>query len=306
MKLLQYLAPLVLLVSTIDGRSNRKIDWSLVRPISEFPHVTRWIQNLLGNVTTANSHNNHSQRIVGGQVASSDQIPYQAAILADVEDGSGLCGGVLISANYVLTAAVCVHGASEGTVILGARNLQDENEDGQVRIDFTSSDYQVHEGYVEFIFRNNIAVIRLPSPVPVSSRIQPALLPASTDTRTFAGMLGTVSGFGRTSDGSTSFSDVLRYVYNPILTNADCNAGWWGDLVDGQKMCLSNASGRGPCVGDDGGPLTVQDAGQSLLVGFFSFGAVLGCEANWPAVFVRVTFYLDWIQAHTDVVIRSG
>lgn len=225
--------------------------------------------------------------------------------MADIEDGSGLCGGVLISANYVLTAAVCVNGASEGTVILGAQNLQNENEDGQVRMDFTSSDVHVHEEYVEFIFRHNIAAIRLPQPVAVTERIRPAVLPAATDSRTFAGMQATISGFGRTSDASTSFSDVLRYVSNPIMTNADCGAGYYGDLIDGQKMCLAYFNTRGPCIGDDGGPLTVQDAGQSLLVGIFSFGSVVGCESQWPTVFVRITFYLDWIASHTDVVIGS-
>lgn len=230
----------------------------------------------------------------------------QVAILADIEDGWGLCGGALISTNYVLTAAVCVNGANEGTVILGAQNLQNENEAGQVRVDFSSSDVSIHEEYVEFIFRNNIAVIRLPQSVSVTERIRPAVLPAVTDSRTFSGMQGTVSGFGRTSDASTSFSDVLRYVSNPILTNADCSAGWYGDLVDGQKMCLAYTNARGPCIGDVGGPLTVQDAGQSLIVGLFSFGYAAGCESQWPAVFVRVTFYLNWIASHTDAVIGSN
>ncbi|EAT40041.1 AAEL008199-PA [Aedes aegypti] len=304
MKYLAVLSVVVALVGlsvaiSVAGKSTRKIDWSLVRPISEFAHVRQRIQSLTETKSLMN------QRIVGGQIASPGQIPYQAAILADIEDGSGLCGGVLISANYVLTAAVCVNGASEGTVILGAQNLQNENEDGQVRMDFTSSDVHVHEEYVEFIFRHNIAAIRLPQPVAVTERIRPAVLPAATDSRTFAGMQATISGFGRTSDASTSFSDVLRYVSNPIMTNADCGAGYYGDLIDGQKMCLAYFNTRGPCIGDDGGPLTVQDAGQSLLVGIFSFGSVVGCESQWPTVFVRITFYLDWIASHTDVVIGS-
>ncbi|XP_062549418.1 brachyurin-like [Armigeres subalbatus] len=289
---------------SIPGKSVRKIDWSLVRPISEFPHVQQITKNILGDSASEKFASN--QRIVGGQVASAGQIPYQAAILADIDDGSGLCGGVLISSNYVLTAAVCVNGASEGTVILGAQNLQNENEVGQLRLDFTGSDVKIHEEYVEFIFRHNIAIVRLPQSVPITDRIRPAVLPAGSDSRTFAGLQGTVSGFGRTSDASTSFSEVLRYVSNPILTNADCNAGWYGDLIDGQKLCLSYSNTRGPCVGDNGGPLTVQDAGQSLLVGVFSFGSVIGCESLWPSVYVRVTFYLNWIAANTDVVIRSN
>lgn len=57
------------------GGASRKIDWSLVRPISEFPHVARRIQNLLGDVAAVKT--NRNQRIVGGTIASPGQIPYQ-------------------------------------------------------------------------------------------------------------------------------------------------------------------------------------------------------------------------------------
>lgn len=43
-------------------------------------------------------------RIVGGNNAYSNQFPYQVAVLG----GGVLCGGSLISRNYVVTAAHCV------------------------------------------------------------------------------------------------------------------------------------------------------------------------------------------------------
>lgn len=47
-------------------------------------------------------------------------------------------------------------------------------------------------------------------------------------------------------------------------------------------------------AGDSGGPLTVQRGG-SVQVGIVSFGLGFACEAVWPTVFTRVTYFMDWI-----------
>jgi secreted trypsin-like serine protease len=55
--------------------------------------------------------------------------------------------------------------------------------------------------------------------------------------------------------------------------------------------------------GDSGGPLVSrEDDGNYTEVGIVSFGHVSGCEKGYPAVFTRVTSYLDWI----DNVIASN
>uniref|UniRef100_A0A182RF92 Peptidase S1 domain-containing protein n=1 Tax=Anopheles funestus TaxID=62324 RepID=A0A182RF92_ANOFN len=285
----------------VDGAHYQgTIDWSRVRPLHEFPHIAARVGQLK-EVQLDGGFKGPSMRIVGGSIATAGQIPYQVAVLSDLESGQALCGGVLLSNNFVLTAGVCVENTSGGVIVLGALNLQNEAEAGQVRITFAAGNVRLHEEFLGVIFRNNIAVIQLSQSVTFSDRIQPVRIPAATDSRTFAGMLATVSGFGRTSDSSTSFSDVLRYVRNPIMTNVDCHDTAWGGLIDGQKMCLHYMEARAPCDGDVGGPMTVEDGGNTMLVGLYSFGSVLGCESDWPAVFVRVTFYRQWIVANTDV-----
>uniref|UniRef100_A0A182M6N8 Peptidase S1 domain-containing protein n=1 Tax=Anopheles culicifacies TaxID=139723 RepID=A0A182M6N8_9DIPT len=115
-------------------------------------------------------------------------------------------------------------------------------------------------------------------------------------------MIGTVSGFGRTTDtGSTS--PVVRFTSNPVMTNADCNRHWSTTQVQPQNVCQTTDGGRSSCNGDSGGPLTVQDGGRSLQIGLVSFGsAASGCSGPMPKVFARVSYFLDFIEANSDFV----
>lgn len=51
-------------------------------------------------------------RIVGGQLAATAQFPFQVSLRYF---GSHICGGSIISENYILTAAHCVVTASGST-----------------------------------------------------------------------------------------------------------------------------------------------------------------------------------------------
>uniref|UniRef100_A0AAG5DEY6 Peptidase S1 domain-containing protein n=1 Tax=Anopheles atroparvus TaxID=41427 RepID=A0AAG5DEY6_ANOAO len=105
----------------------------------------------------------------------------------------------------------------------------------------------------------------------------------------------------RVGAAATGTSNFVRYASNPILSNSDCLTYWTPIYLGAENICMSGAGGRSPCFGDSGGPLTVSiDAGRSLLVGITSFGAAIGCAAGYPSVFVRVSYYRDWIQQNSD------
>ncbi|XP_019563945.2 brachyurin-like [Aedes albopictus] len=246
-------------------------------------------------------------RIVNGQEARPNQFPYQALVLSFFDGGnSGLCGGTILTPNFVMTAAHCVvigTVATHGTVVLGAHNRQ-VVEATQQRFSFDQ--INAHPSYIAALLRNDIATVRLSAPAVFNEFVQPIDIPALSDTRTFAGMTGIISGFGRTSDETGSpASDVVMYSSNPILTNADCAASWNSILIGAQNICLSGAGGRSVCNGDSGGPLAVQDSGRSLQVGIASFVHVNGCASGMPSGFVRVSHYLQWIADNSDVVLRN-
>ena len=46
--------------------------------------------------------------------------------------------------------------------------------------------------------------------------------------------------------------------------------------------------------------MTVASYG-GIQVGIVSFGAAAGCDLNHPAAFARVTSFIDFLEANTDV-----
>ncbi|XP_047486378.1 chymotrypsin BI-like [Penaeus chinensis] len=231
-------------------------------------------------------HVNATPRIVGGVEATPHSWPHQAALFID---DMYFCGGSLISNEWVLTAAHCMDGAGFVEVVLGAHNIR-ENEASQVSI--VSTDFFTHENWNSWLLTNDIALIKLPSPVSTNSNIKTVRLPSSDVS---VGTTVTPTGWGRPSDSASGISDVLRQVNVPVMTNDECNSVY-GIVGDG-VVCIDGTGGKSTCNGDSGGPLNL----NGMTYGITSFGSSAGCEKGYPAAFTRVHYYLDWIEQKTGV-----
>lgn len=228
-----------------------EINWNKLRPAWRMPRYWKRLpkdimRQMVSEIKDLPKHRPES-RIVGGYFATPGQFPYQIVMIANFPEGGALCGGSVLSQNFILTAAHCVDLASGGTIILGAHDRTNANEPGQVRIPFTADGVYYHESWDPSLIRYDIATVRLSTPVQFSDRIQPVTLPKWSDLENdFAGTIGTVSGFGRFSDEINAASDVLRYVTNPIQTNQACNIRFLG-LIQPENICLAGENGRGAC-----------------------------------------------------------
>uniref|UniRef100_A0A182LU12 Peptidase S1 domain-containing protein n=1 Tax=Anopheles culicifacies TaxID=139723 RepID=A0A182LU12_9DIPT len=290
-------------VLAVVGGETIDIDWSKVRPIEDFDHY--WSR--LPAPLRVYRYSKPSSRITNGQEATPGQFPYHTILLSNFATGTALCGGSVLTRNFILTAAHCVVSegstlARDGVAIMGSHN-RTVREDSQQRIRYASSGIFRHPNYVSSSLRNDIALVRLNSSMIFTDRIQPVRLPAHSDTRLFGGFIGTVCGYGRTSDTSSSISSVLMFTTNAIMTNAECIVQWSFATISSQNVCMWGTGGRSSCNGDSGGPVTVPDGGP-LLIGLVSFGSARGCAVGKPSVHTRVSYYLDWIEATSDFIAR--
>ncbi|KAJ8719737.1 hypothetical protein PYW08_011912 [Mythimna loreyi] len=261
-----------------------------------------------GNDCEGESCSKHSSRIVGGERTEPNSRPFQVALYSRVGTTGelGFCGGSLLSQEWVVTAAHCLfHDGEEVNhvqAILGAHSLYDRYENGRRVVNV--NELVIHPEYEPTTFTNDIALIKLANAVQITDTIRTIQLPyRNISAFNFAGMGGTVSGWGIASEGVTFISPTLRQKLMTVVTDTMCNV-YYFDQLPPSAMCAFHGA-AGTCKGDNGGPLTIfyNLTEEDILVGVASFVSADGCNDDQPSVFTRVQRYLDWIHEVTGVEI---
>uniref|UniRef100_A0A672J421 pancreatic elastase n=1 Tax=Salarias fasciatus TaxID=181472 RepID=A0A672J421_SALFA len=237
-----------------------------------------------------------SQRVVGGEVASPNSWPWQVS-LQYLSGGSyyHTCGGTLIRANWVLTAAHCVDTSRTWRILLGEHDLYSNSGREQT---LGVSQVYVHSNWNRNSVSNgyDIALLRLSSSASLNSYVQLGSLPPSGQILPHNNLCY-ITGWGRTSTGG-SLSAQLKEAYLPLVDYKTCSSsGWWGSTVKNTMVCGGGGAESG-CNGDSGGPLNCQYGGKYYVHGIASFVSSWGCNyPQKPTVFTRVSAYIDWINS---------
>ncbi|MBW3537652.1 MAG: trypsin-like serine protease [Actinobacteria bacterium] len=236
--------------------------------------------------------------IVDGTPAADGSWPAMVSVSAF---GSHTCGGRIVDAQWVLSAAHCYHDPSSPDtppdpnmfgVYIGGGHLDSA----------TYSDIDqvvIHPGYDPLRAVNDLALLRLPraSAAPVQ-----ALATRADESLWAPGAIATAIGYGLTSSEETEPSPQLLQVDVPVISDAECDEDY-GEVNDDRHLCAGERGtdsdpGAGVCQGDSGGPLfgLPDSNGFRLQLGITSFGGPQ-CGVEVPAVYTEVAQYDSWIDA---------
>ncbi|XP_055655888.1 acrosin-like [Falco peregrinus] len=237
-------------------------------------------------------------RVVGGTDAQAGAWPWIVSIQNPWQAGTGhTCGGSLISAQWVLTAAHCFIEASYITmwrVVIGATRLTQLGPEAQVR---NIKRLLLHQGYSNITQRNDIALLELDQPVQCNAYVQLACVPdASLRVSQLKNCY--ISGWGATTARSGRSTDVLQEAQVRLIDVNVCNSSrWYRGAIHTHNVCAGYPQGSiDTCQGDSGGPLVCQDSSADYfwLVGVTSWGR--GCaRARQPGVYTSTQHFYDWI-----------
>ncbi|KAG5886287.1 hypothetical protein JTB14_001506 [Gonioctena quinquepunctata] len=226
-------------------------------------------------------------RIIGGTTVTPNSYPFQVVIQANYAGSLALCGGTLITPQWILTAAHCIDGNPRFVdVFLGAHNISARE---QTRVRYSITTFRIHPGWNNNTLRNDIALLKLPQNVTLNSFVR--TVPIASGNDGFAGRVGTILGWGVTENGTSSAT--LRSVLVTIMSNTACrNTNQdFRKIIHTSHLCVSGQGPRGSCSGDSGGPLLV----GGIQVGIVSFGPT-NCTLGLPSVFTRITDFNRWIE----------
>ena len=181
-----------------------------------------------------------------GEETQPNEFPW----MVNVND---MCGGSLISDEWVLTAAHCVYGeAAWNSVELG----QHDKKTGAMRQAIAR--VIIHQDYNEGTANNDIALLQLRNPVDFNRvpNVGKICLP-SKRAGTFAGSQAIVAGWGRTGEKSSG-SDTLLKSNIQVISNKKCRnyGGIFRDFLTSTMVCTVPRRGdsyyKGVCSGDSG------------------------------------------------------
>ncbi|KAH0594002.1 hypothetical protein MHUMG1_08325 [Metarhizium humberi] len=201
------------------------------------------------------------KRLIGGEYAKGGEFPFIVSIR---QGGSHICGGSLLDSTTVLTAAHCIKCLD----FVRAGTL--DSRQGGVEVEVASA--ALHPRYSRIQRHDDIAILKLATPIEESDTIRYATLPASG------------------SDPVLNTTAVVAgcKVNITIHERGECSEKLKLGAVE--DIICAGDDGKDACEGDSGGPLVDPVTGH--VIGLVTWGQ---CR-DPPTAYTRVSSYIDFIN----------
>ncbi|KAJ8312940.1 hypothetical protein KUTeg_010313, partial [Tegillarca granosa] len=204
--------------------------------------------------------------IIGGSRSYLGQWPWVVGIKIGTKF---ICGGSLISDQWVVTASHCIESISasphKARILIGAIS-----RDSPPYQHFRATEIIIHPDNA-FIHNADIALIRLQRPVNITDYVKPICVQPATLNISVDNAICYVAGWG-----VTKMSELRRKNYYTTVLPDYLNHG------------------------DSGSPLMCKVQSKWVLVGVTSWGETPCGQAGKPGVYTRVQFYSGWITTITS------
>merc|ERR1711935_906478 len=268
--------------------------------------IPAWMKAAMGKAPAGD-------RIIGGTNAAG-VVPWQVS-LREVQSGldenmkpfemsTHYCGGTILDEKTILSAAHCFPKGAEGVegkqIMAGSVNVQDTKTSQRIAMEKIIKNTKLP--WAAEHMKNDIIIIKLKSPLKFNDNVQPACLPdvASFVKAQASKQMAVLSGWGGLKDqGETP--NLLQFLPLPLFPDGKCGGMYDGAFGDSMFCAGYAAGGKDPCQGDSGGPLVMAKSSSddtAVIVGAVSQGMGKCGEKGAPAIYARVTKYLDWIKAN--------
>jgi secreted trypsin-like serine protease len=241
--------------------------------------------------------------VVGGRPVDAAKHPWVVALASrdrfGTERSGQFCGGALVGARTVITAAHCLsrevlgvdHGRVDDLHVISGRNDLGKATGREVKV----RKKWINPAYDTGTNAGDVAVLTLDKPMPESAKIPMA---GPHDQGYKPGAAAEVYGWGDTS-GYGDYEPRLRAADVDMLEDSACARAYpkgSEGAYDKESMVCAGVTegGRDACQGDSGGPLVA----HGRVVGLVSWGAGCGEEGR-PGVYTRVSAVADLVREHT-------
>ena len=289
------------------------------------PYITNVFNEDLSNIS---NFTDGRKILLGKEVTKPYIAPYFSLVWTskfdlNVEDVKvtnmvSTCGGVVIAARFVLTAAHCIQGIlkrkTPAWLVMGVNDKRDlnfmvKNIDGLLpRADLAHCHPKFNINYGPYEI-HDICLMRMDHLLRFGEYINKAALPWQAYDKQIQGKQLIVSGYGHTGIG---FSYKLLSTNLRLRTHEECESIFNKDLpfyLREFHRCTGSIEGKktSTCYGDSGGGLIYQDniTGCPTLIGVVGSGSPYSkCDVS--TIFALVSSYQIWIEQIIERFSRDG